>query len=77
MQQGSGLSGAKRWAALREARSALRTHPYLGAPSEAFPGHRQHVVSSYRIIHRIDPDTGDSSTAGDVRIVTLFGPGER
>lgn len=37
---------------------------------------RQLVVSGYRVIYRVDHDTGEGSTAGDVRILALFGPGE-
>jgi hypothetical protein len=31
-------------------------------------------VSSHRIIYAIHPDTGDAATAGDILIVTVFGP---
>lgn len=55
---------------------ALAAQPYLGVTSEEHPGHRQVVVSGYRIVYRIDPDTGDGATAGDIRIVAVFGPGQ-
>lgn len=76
MQQGAGPNGRMRWDALRTTRSRLREHPYLGAPSPEQPGRRQLVVSGYRIIYRVDPDTGDIDTAGDVRILAVFGPGQ-
>lgn len=76
LQPGSGPAGARRWDALREARRSLRDHPYLGGESEEHPGHRQYVVSGYRLIYRVHPDTGDGATAGDVRIVAVFGPGQ-
>jgi hypothetical protein len=38
-------------------------------------GLRQLVVAEHRVIYRIDPDTGSSSTAGDVRILLVLGPG--
>ena len=75
-QPGSGPVGARRWDALRDARRSLRDYPYLGAVSDEHPGHRQHVVSGYRLIYQVDPDTGDSATAGNVRIVAVFGPGQ-
>jgi hypothetical protein len=77
MQPGSGAAGAKRWDALKQARNSLRNYPYLGGISEHHPGHRRHVVSGYRIGYQIRPDTGDTATAGDIRIVALFGPGEK
>jgi plasmid stabilization system protein ParE len=54
----------------------LRQYPYLGAESAEIPGHRQIVVSGYRIIYQVNPDTGDSATAGDIRVVAIFGPGQ-
>lgn len=52
--------------------------PYSGEKAE-HPGHYVLVEpgSGCRIIYTIDPDTGDSDTAGDVRIVAVFGPGQR
>jgi plasmid stabilization system protein ParE len=74
-QPGSGGNGRARWEALRAARLRLRDYPYLGAPSVEQPGCRQLVVSAHRIIYRVDPDTGDSATAGDIRILAVLGPG--
>jgi len=34
------------------------------------------VVSGYRVIYRVDPDTGADATAGDVTVLAVFGPGE-
>ena len=33
-------------------------------------------MAEHRIVYRVDPDTGESSTAGDVRILAVFGPGQ-
>lgn len=76
LQKGAGPNAHARWEALRTARKQLRTHPYLGARSTELPGRRQLVVSEHRIIYRLDPDTGESATAGDVRILAVFGPGQ-
>ncbi len=75
-QTGSGPNGRARWEALRDSRKRLRTYPYLGAPIEGWPGRYQLVVSEYRIIYRVDPDTGESATAGDIRVLAVFGPGQ-
>ncbi len=76
MQPGSGPVGAQRWESLREARRTLRAHPDAGSESVEHPGHRQLVVSGYRIVYSVHPDTGDGTTAGDVRVVAVFGPGQ-
>ncbi len=56
--------------------SRLRDHPYLGVPSLDMPGLRQLIVAEHRIIYRVHPDTGDTETAGDVRILAVLGPGQ-
>ncbi len=75
-QPGSGADGRRRWERLRNARRNLRIYPYLGAPNDEQPGYYQLVVSGHRVIYRIDPDTGDSNTAGDIRILIILGPGQ-
>ena len=76
VQTGSGPRGQARWAALRDSLRRLQTHPYLGARIDGRPGRYQWVVSGYRVIYRVDPDTGDSGTTGDIRVVAVFGPGQ-
>jgi plasmid stabilization system protein ParE len=76
LQPGSGPTAGAKWEALKQARRDLKTYPYIGSPSPEHPGHRQRVVAEHRIIYRVDPDTGDSATAGDIRIVAVFGPGQ-
>jgi hypothetical protein len=34
-------------------------------------------TSGYRLICAMDPDTGDSDTAGDIRIVAVSGSGQQ
>lgn len=75
LQPGSGANGRQRWEALRDARRKLLIYPYLGAISRDHEGHYQLTVSGYRLLYTIDPDTGYGATAGDVRIVAVFGPG--
>jgi plasmid stabilization system protein ParE len=75
-QPGSGLNARKRWADLRDVGRRLRRNAYLGHPVAEFAGHRQLVVSGYRVIYQVLPDTGENATAGDIRIVAIFGPGQ-
>lgn len=41
-----------------------------------FAIYRQVIVSGHRVIYRVVPDTGDRTTAGDIEIVQVFGPGQ-
>ncbi len=75
LQPGSGPAASAKWEALKQARRDFATYPYIGSPSAEHPAHRQRVVAEHRIIYRVDPDTGDSATAGDIRIVALSDPG--
>src|SRR3712207_5392908 len=74
---GSGLRGRRRWERLLNAPGRLAIFPYSGEKAE-HPGHYVLVerTSGYPLIYTIDPDTGDSDTAGDIRIVAVFGPGQ-
>jgi plasmid stabilization system protein ParE len=76
-QKGSGIDGRRRWEELKNARRRLREWPYIGALSQEHAGHRQLVVSGYRILYFVEHDTGDSQTAGNIRMVAVFGPGQR
>lgn len=51
--------------------------PYLGRPDPEHAGHYRWSEHGYRVIYRIDPDTNDSATAGDVRVAAVYGPGQR
>ena len=77
-QPGSGFRGRRRWEKLLNAPGRLRAFPYSGERAE-HPGHYVLVEpeSGYRLIYTIDPDTRDSGTAGDIRIVAVFGPGQQ
>jgi len=82
LQPGSGAYGRARWHALRDAADNLADLPYKGAPVPHQPGLRQLVVSGYRLLYRVEPDTGDSETgdsetAGDIAVLALFGPGQQ
>lgn len=75
MQPGSGPAGRARWIRLRDARKQLGTLPYSGPASADHPGCRALVVEGYFIVYELDPDTGDSETAGDVTVLAVFPPG--
>lgn len=72
------MRGLRRWERLRDASDRLVLFPYAGERA-AHPGHYVLVErsSGYRLVYTIDPDTGDSRTAGDITIVAVFGPGQQ
>ena len=77
LQPGSGVGGRGRWNHLRAVKRQLRDWPYIGPESPEHPGGRYFVCEGHFIVYRVDPDTGDSATAGDVIILTVFGPGQK
>jgi plasmid stabilization system protein ParE len=75
-QPGAGDVGKARWNAILAAIESLRSLPYLGNEITEPHGYRQLVVSGYRLIYRVQPDTEDNETAGDGLLVAVFGPGQ-
>ena len=76
MQPGSGPRAKRRLAAIRRAINRLRQHPCL-FPLGEHPGVRELPCDGgYRALYKVTPDTGRSDTAGDVRVLRVFGPGQ-
>ena len=74
MQPGSGPAARRRLAAIRAEINLLRQHPCLH-PIGDHPGVRElPCAGGYRALYRVTPDTGRNDTAGDVRILRVFGP---
>ena len=75
---GSGTEGQAKWERLRQARRDLRDFPCMGGTEDPdHPGRRCRVVAGYRLIYRVDPDTKSNETAGDERVLALFGLGQQ
>jgi plasmid stabilization system protein ParE len=76
LQAGSGNVARARYRALFHSVMALGSHPtrYRRWPDD--PTRRIMVIAGYRVIYTVIPDTGDDSTAGDVTVLAVFGPGE-
>jgi len=75
-QPGSGPAARRRLGAIRSAINRLRQDPCLH-PSGQDPGIRElPYAGGYRVLYRVVPDTGRSSTAGDVLVLPVFGPGQ-
>ena len=75
-QPGSGSAARRRLTAIRAAINQLRQHPCL-YPAGQHSGVRELPCDGgYRALYRVHPDTGRDETAGDVRVLRVFGPGQ-
>lgn len=75
-QPGSGPAARRRLRAIRAAINRLRQHPSR-YPVGAHSGVRGLPCDGgYRALYRVVPDTGRDETAGDVRVLRVFGPGQ-
>jgi hypothetical protein len=67
---------ARKLDAILAAIEDLREHP-CRFPVGIHHGVRERPCSGgYRVLNRVTPDTGSDATAGDVRVLRLFGPGQ-
>lgn len=75
-QPGSGSAAGRKLVAIRNSIRQLRDHPCL-YPVGQHPGVRElPCEGGYRALYRLHPDTGYNETAGDVRVLRVFGPGQ-
>jgi len=62
--------------ALRAAINRLRQHPCLFPVGDHAGVRELPCEGGYRALYRVHPDTGRNETAGDVRVLRVFGPGQ-
>ncbi|MBV8359974.1 MAG: type II toxin-antitoxin system RelE/ParE family toxin [Deltaproteobacteria bacterium] len=74
-QPGSGPRAHERLRRLSRAIRALVDAPCQWPPGE-HSGTRELPCEGHRVIYRIDPDTGDNTTAGTITVLRVFGPGQ-
>lgn len=75
-QSGSGARARRRLAAIWTAVERLRENP-CRYPAGQHRGVRELPCDGgYRVLYRVHPDTGRDETAGDVRVLRVFGPGQ-
>lgn len=75
-QPGSGRTARRRMRAIRTAINRLREHPCL-YPVGQHPGVRELPCDGgCRVLYEVRPDTGSDATAGDIRVLRVFGPGQ-
>jgi plasmid stabilization system protein ParE len=74
-QPGAGRAAKRRTQAIAAAIGCLRQNPCRYARGD-HPGTRQMVIEGHVVIYEIHPDTGRDTTAGDVLVLRVFGPGQ-
>jgi plasmid stabilization system protein ParE len=75
-QQGAGRAARRRLTAIWASIERLALHPCL-FPVVHHPGVRELPCDGgYRVLYELHPDTGRSETAGNVRVLRVFGPGQ-
>lgn len=75
-QPGAGPAARRRLTAVWAAIEQLAQRPCLH-PIGQHPGVRElPCPGGYRALYRVTPDTGRDETAGDVRVLRVFGPGQ-
>ena len=75
-QLGSGSAARRKLAAIRVSIRELRNHPCLYAFGHHTGVRELPCDGGYRVLYRVHPDTGRNDTAGEVRILRVFGPGQ-
>ena len=75
-QPGPGPAARRRLTAVWVAIERLREHP-CRYPVVQHRGVRElPCAGGYRALYRVAPDTGRDETAGNVRVLRVFGPGQ-
>jgi plasmid stabilization system protein ParE len=75
-QPGSGPRAWRRLAAIRADIRGLRQHPCLRPFGDISGIREMQTAGGWRVLDEVFPDTGDSATAGDVRVLRVYGPGQ-
>jgi plasmid stabilization system protein ParE len=75
-QHGSGPAAWVKFDAIVSAIEGLRAHPCRW-PQGRHSGVRERLCAGgWRAFYEVDPDTGRDETAGDVRVLRVYGPGQ-
>ena len=73
-QPGSGLAARRRVRRILAAIEGLADHPSRHPRGDH--GRREFTVEKHRVVYRVTSDTGRDSSAGDVVVLRVFGPGQ-
>jgi plasmid stabilization system protein ParE len=74
-QPGAGAKAKDRVREILKTIRELERNPVVW-PRGDEPGTREVVAEGHTIVYRVEPDTGDRRSAGDVFVARIFGPGQ-
>lgn len=74
-QPGAGAAAARRVRAIRSAIRGLVEYPCRFRRGQ-HPDTRELITQGHVVVYEVHSDTGNDTTAGDVFIVRVFGPGQ-
>ncbi len=72
-------SGPRAWCTLVAIRAdirRLRQHPCLWPVGDTSGVRELPAAGGYRVLYEVTPDTGSNQTAGDVRVLRVYGPSQ-
>jgi plasmid stabilization system protein ParE len=75
-QPGAGPAARRRLTAIWSAIERLRQHPCLYPVGQHSGVRELPCDGGYRTLYEVLPDTGRDETAGNVRVLRVFGPGQ-
>jgi len=75
-QPGAGPAAWAKLDAILSAIETLRDHPCRWARGRHAGVRERPCAGGWRAFFEVDPDTGRDDTAGDVRILRVYGPGQ-
>ncbi len=75
-QPGSGPAAWAKLDAILSAIEDLRDHPCRWPPGRHSGVRERLCAGGWRALYEVDPDTGRDDTAGDVRVLRVYGPGQ-
>jgi plasmid stabilization system protein ParE len=75
-QPGSGPAARRRLTSLWASIEQLREYPCLSAIGRHQGVRERPCAGGYRVFYAVHPDTGRNDTAGEVRVLRVFGPGQ-
>ncbi|HET6236733.1 MAG TPA: type II toxin-antitoxin system RelE/ParE family toxin, partial [Acetobacteraceae bacterium] len=73
---GSGPAARRKLAAIRADIQRLQQHPCLWPAGDHPSVRKLPAAGGYRAFYKVEPDTGRDDTAGDVRVLRVYGPGQ-
>jgi hypothetical protein len=73
-QPGAGLAAKRKLAAIRANIRQLKQSPCRWPVDHRSSVREMPCSGGYRVLYEVVPDTGSNQTAGDVRVLRVYGP---